>query len=82
MRRAAAIMEEIGLEKERLGMFFMSGSQARAFAAAAHTMTERIRELGPSPLRKEELLEREANAHDMDSEEEVGFRGRAAVPGD
>ena len=32
-------------------MFFMSGSQAQTFAAAAHTMTERVRKLGPNPLK-------------------------------
>jgi coenzyme F420-reducing hydrogenase delta subunit len=30
----------------------MSGSQAHAFSNAAIQMTERIRKLGPSPLRK------------------------------
>lgn len=49
--RARHILMEIGLEGERLGLFFVSGSQAQAFTAAAHTMTERIRQLGPSPLR-------------------------------
>jgi coenzyme F420-reducing hydrogenase delta subunit len=33
-------------------MFFMSGSQAHAFAIAAQTMTNRVRELGPNPLRR------------------------------
>ena len=51
MKRAAQLLEEIGLEKERVGMFFMSGSQAHAFTAAAQTMTERVRKLGPNPLK-------------------------------
>ena len=82
MRRAASILEEIGIEKERLGMFFMSGSQAKAFAAAAHTMTERVRKLGPSPLKKEVLSEPAEDVEDRESEGEIGFRGRAVVPGD
>jgi len=80
MQRTAAILESIGLEKERLGMFFMSGSQARAFAAAAHTMTERVRKLGPSPL-KEDVVSKKPAA-DLDVDEEVSFRGRAMAAGD
>jgi coenzyme F420-reducing hydrogenase delta subunit len=49
---ARQILEEIGLEGDRLGIFYMSGSQAHAFANAATQMTERVRRLGPSPLRK------------------------------
>ncbi len=48
---ARQLMEELGLEGERLGIYYMSGSQAHAFAGAAEQMTERIRRLGPSPLR-------------------------------
>ena len=50
---ARELLEGIGLEGDRLGIFYMSGSQAHAFANAAEQMTERIRRLGPSPLRKE-----------------------------
>ncbi len=82
IQRAAEILEEIGIERERLGMFFMSGSQAQAFAAAAHTMTERIRLLGPNPLKKTDLPKQEAEATDQETEDEIGFRGRAMVPGD
>lgn len=49
---ARELLEQIGLERERLGIFYMSGSQAHAFAAAAQEMTDRILRLGPSPLRK------------------------------
>lgn len=52
---ARQLLEEIGLDGERLGIFYMSGSQAHAFANAAAQMTERIRRLGPSPLRKKEI---------------------------
>ena len=54
---ARELLEEIGLEGERLGIFYMSGSQAHAFANAAAQMTERIRRLGPSPLRKNSRLD-------------------------
>lgn len=49
---ARELLEGIGLDGDRLGIFYMSGSQAHAFANAAIQMTERIRKLGPSPLRK------------------------------
>jgi coenzyme F420-reducing hydrogenase delta subunit len=49
---ARELLENIGLEGDRLGIFYMSGSQAHAFAEAARQMTERVRRLGPSPLRK------------------------------
>lgn len=77
IKRAQKILEDIGLEEERLGMFFMSGSQAQTFAAAAHTMTERIRMLGPNPLK----ISR--NGQEIDEgletgaiDDDVGFRGR------
>ena len=51
LKRAKKILDEIGLNGDRLDMFFMSGSQALAFANAAQVMTERIRSLGPNPLK-------------------------------
>ena len=44
------ILDSIGLNGERLNMYFMSGGQGKSFAEAAQEMTERIRELGPNPL--------------------------------
>lgn len=52
VKRAKKILDEIGLGGERLDIFFVSGSQAQAFAQAARTMSERVRQLGPNPLRK------------------------------
>jgi coenzyme F420-reducing hydrogenase delta subunit len=83
VRRAREILEQVGLEGERLGMFFMSGSQAHTFAAAAQTMTERIRKLGPNPLKqrvnghKEDDLAVDASLEVSLSEDDgIGFRGR------
>ena len=45
------LLDEIGLGGERLDMYFMSGGQGRTFARAAIEMTERVKRLGPSPLR-------------------------------
>ena len=49
---ARELLAQVGIEEERLGIFYMSGSQAVAFANAAQQMTDRIRRLGPSPLRR------------------------------
>ena len=49
--RARRLLESIGIEGERLGMYFVSGGQGATFAKAAREMTERVKILGPSPLR-------------------------------
>ncbi|MDT8304316.1 MAG: hydrogenase iron-sulfur subunit [Anaerolineae bacterium] len=69
--RARQILQDVGLDGERLDMYFMSGSQAHAFAIAAHTMTARMRQLGPNPL-KAPL----AAGEEPDGEEIAEFRGR------
>ena len=74
LKRAKKILDEIGVGGERLDIFFMSGSQALAFANAAKTMTERIRELGPNPLKQNGEV-RIRNA-EQETEEDEGFRGR------
>ena len=76
LERAQKILDEIGLGSERLEMFFMSGSQAQAFAASVDKMTERIRELGPNPLKGEPTP-----AAVQEFEDEVEFRGRSLSPG-
>ncbi len=76
LKRAKEILEAVGLEGDRLGMFFMSGSQAQAFAAAAHTMTERIRNLGPNPL-KFTIQPQAAQIEEAFVDEDIGFRGRS-----
>lgn len=43
-------LEEIGIESERLEMFRMSAGMGFQFAQTAKDMTEKIRELGPSPI--------------------------------
>jgi len=72
--RTRQILEAIGLEPERLDMFFMSGSQGHAFAIAAQQMTERIRQLGPSPLKAYPAPEPAAGP-ELDEEADY-YRGR------
>ncbi|MFH1563745.1 MAG: hydrogenase iron-sulfur subunit [Nitrospirota bacterium] len=50
--RAKKLLDEIGIGGARLEMFNMSASMGPKFAEVAKEMTERIRELGPSPLRR------------------------------
>jgi coenzyme F420-reducing hydrogenase delta subunit len=50
--RAKCLLDEIGLGGERLEIFFVSGGMGATFAHYAEEMTERIRSLGPNPLRE------------------------------
>lgn len=49
------LLEEIGIEPERVEMYNLSSAQGARFAEIAHEMTDKIRELGPSPLREKSL---------------------------
>ena len=50
--QAKKILQEVGIEPERLEMFHIAASNSVLFAKAADEMTERARKLGPSPLNK------------------------------
>jgi coenzyme F420-reducing hydrogenase delta subunit len=78
LQRAKKILDEIGLGGDRLDMFFMSGSQAHAYANAAQTMTERIRKLGPNPLKRNGRTVKEIR---LQEEEEAEYRGRRKKKG-
>ena len=54
MQHAKKLLEEVGLEPERVEMFNIGASDAPLFAAASNEMVERARNLGPNPLRKGE----------------------------
>lgn len=49
----ADLLEQIGLERERVQMVNMSSAMAVQFAEAVDAMTEKVRGLGPNPLRGE-----------------------------
>lgn len=72
--RARQILVDIGLEGERLDMYFMSGSQAHAFAIAAQAMTKRVRQLGPNPLKAPLAQVEEPGGNEI-----AEFRGRSAA---
>ena len=44
-------LEEIGIEGERLQMVHVSAGMGQRFAEVASEITEKIRELGPSPIK-------------------------------
>ncbi|BHH83848.1 hydrogenase iron-sulfur subunit [Desulforhopalus sp. 52FAK] len=44
-------LEEIGLESERLEMVSISAGMGHRFAEVASTITDKIRKLGPSPVK-------------------------------
>lgn len=48
---AARLLDQIGLNGERVRMYNMSSAMAKAFADAVTEMTEKIRAIGPNPLR-------------------------------
>lgn len=47
-----SLLEEIGLEPDRLEMFHIGASDAPQWVEAVRMMTERARRLGPNPLRR------------------------------
>ena len=50
---AKKILDEIGIGRERLEMYNLSASMGQRFAEIARKETEKIRDLGPSPLKSE-----------------------------
>jgi len=52
VRYAKKILERIGFEKERVEMYEVPGPMGKRFAEIVTEMVEKIRALGPSPVRK------------------------------
>jgi len=75
VERAKRIIEEIGLEPERIEMFNLSSADGPRFAEIVTEMNERIARIGPSPLRpNRDRLDRDL--------ETFSSRTEAAVEGD
>ena len=49
---AKELLKEVGIEPERLEMYNLSSAQGQRFALIANEMGEKIRALGPSPIKK------------------------------
>jgi len=46
------LLQEVGLEADRVRMYNLSSGEAPSFVAYANEMTEVIKKLGPNPLKK------------------------------
>ena len=46
------LLDECGMGGDRAGMYNMSSAMGQQFAAAAREITEKIRALGPNPVKK------------------------------
>ena len=45
------ILEKIGMEPDRVAMYNLSAGEGPRFAEIAREMTEKVKELGPSPIK-------------------------------
>jgi hypothetical protein len=52
VEQAKRLLDAIGLEPDRLRMLNLSSAMGMKFAEEARSMTETVRALGPSPLRR------------------------------
>jgi coenzyme F420-reducing hydrogenase delta subunit len=52
---AKKVLDQIGLGSDRLEIHFLSAGQGTTYAAVARDMVEKIRRLGPNPLRANRL---------------------------
>jgi coenzyme F420-reducing hydrogenase delta subunit len=46
------LLDQIGVGGARIEMFYMSSAMGGAFAEAVTKMTEKVKELGPNPVKK------------------------------
>jgi coenzyme F420-reducing hydrogenase delta subunit len=76
VERAQQLLEEIGLEPERLEMFNLSSAEGTRFAEIVTEMSRRLAELGPSPLRLDKDLVQQ-NVEEMTREAEAALAGEA-----
>jgi coenzyme F420-reducing hydrogenase delta subunit len=53
VRFVKKLLTKLGIEEERLEMFNLSSADGPRFAEIANEMTERIKAVGPSPLRRD-----------------------------
>jgi F420-non-reducing hydrogenase iron-sulfur subunit len=52
VEHVSILLEEVGLEGDRVRMYNLSSGEGPTFAAYAKEMTDHIRSLGPNPLNK------------------------------
>ena len=81
VERAKGILQEIGLEPERLEMFNLSSAEGPRFAAIVSEMSERLARLGPSPLRWDEQEAKEG-VNRMCEEADAALEAAGATAGE
>jgi len=74
VERAKELLQEIGLEPERLEMYNLSSADGPRFAEIVTEMDERMRQLGPSPLRPDPASV-ERNVQEMTQQAEAAIAG-------
>ncbi len=72
VERAKELLEEIGLEPERLEMYNLSSAEGARFAEIVTEMQERLTKLGPSPLKTGSV---EEGVREMTREAEAAVQG-------
>ena len=76
VERAKQILDEIGLEPERLEMFNLSSAEGGRFAEIVSEMGSRLARLGPSPLRPDRQSA-EGRVEEMAQQAEAKLTGEA-----
>jgi F420-non-reducing hydrogenase iron-sulfur subunit len=51
-----SIFETLGLDKERIGLWWVSASEAPRYAQVTKEFADKVNKLGPNPLREEIFL--------------------------
>ena len=74
VERIQGMMLEIGIEPERLEMFNLSSAEGGRFAEIVTEMSDRLKELGPSPLRRT-TDEMEAGIQELTELADTAIRG-------
>lgn len=70
---AKRLLEEIGIGGERLEMYNMSAAMGPRFAEVAREMTEKIKKLGPSPLKKKQRGENREGGEEKDLDQAANY---------
>ena len=64
------LLEQVGMEPERVEMYNLSAAMGQRFAEIATEMTERVRRLGPSPI-KAGKQRKDEQKNDLDIKKKV-----------
>ncbi|MHB1414172.1 MAG: hydrogenase iron-sulfur subunit [Chloroflexota bacterium] len=74
------LLDELGINGERLEMFNMSAAEGPRFAEVANEMTERVRALGPSPLSAAAQKSSAQSGTTMEAPLKMGLVGASELP--